>query len=268
MERLQGVEGVRPTAYSTAYTYHKMKSIVLEFIGDSLCNGARILDVGCGRGHDLLRISEKYQERTLKLYGIEVVREDALVAARRAVEHPGNPSISVLMSEAEKLPFREEQFDAVICSEVIEHLPNPDMALREIARVTKPGGTLAITTPNMGNKLHKLRKFLPTSLRSKANEWREMQKVIDSERRSADGVNLPHVSELTAGQWCGKCRSAGFEVLETRRGSLLFGDPYLESRPVLWAASVMMDRVLDNITDDWSWQILIKAKRIVTSPRR
>ena len=261
MERLQGVEGVRPTAFSTAYTYHKMKRIVQEFIGDGLPRGARVLDIGCGRGHDLLRTAERYKALSLRLYGIEIVPEDIRVAARRVEEHPDRPSVSLIMSEVERLPFRSGQFDGVMCSEVVEHLPDPDAALREIARITKLGGTLALTTPNIGNKLHKMRKFLPGGMKAKADEWREMQHSIDSERRSAGGVNLPHISELTARQWCGKCRGAGFEVVETKRGSLLFGDPYLEERPVLWAASVVMDRFLDKVTDDWSWQILIKARR-------
>ncbi len=261
MERLQGVEGVRPTAFSTAYTYHKMKRIVQEFIGDGLQRGARVLDIGCGRGHDLLRTAERYRALNLKLYGAEVVPEDVRVAAQRVAEHPERPNVSLLMSVAERLPFRSGQFDGVICSEVVEHLPDPDAALREIARVLKAGGTLALTTPNIGNKLHRMRRFLPGGMKAKADEWREMQHRIDSERKGAGGVNLPHISELTAGQWCEKCRGAGFDVVETRRGSLLFGDPYLEERPVLWAASVVMDRLLDKITDDWSWQILIKVKK-------
>lgn len=47
-----------------------------------------------------------------------------------------------------KLPFADESFDLIWCSEVIEHLEDPAFALGELRRVTKPGGTLVLTTPN------------------------------------------------------------------------------------------------------------------------
>ncbi len=45
------------------------------------------------------------------------------------------------------LPFKEASFDAVICTDVLEHLPEPEVALREIERVLKPGGAVYLTTP-------------------------------------------------------------------------------------------------------------------------
>jgi len=261
LERLQGVEGVRPTAFSTAYTYHKMKSIIQEFVGGVISGGGRVLDVGCNRGYDLLRLSERYPSPYLRLYGLDVSRDDMRVAVERvnSVEKPG--SFAFLLSVVEKIPFNDDAFDAIICSEVVEHLPDPDVALREISRVLRPGGVLALTTPNPGNKLHKLRKFLPGNLRAKTDEWRELQHEIDRNRRTAVGVNLPHISELSTKEWCEKCRAAGLQVTDVRRGSLLFGDPYLEDRPVQWAAAVLMDRLLDRISNDWSWQVLIKATK-------
>jgi SAM-dependent methyltransferase len=52
-----------------------------------------------------------------------------------------------LLADVHRLPFREETFDIVLCTEVLEHLDAPDSALRELHRVLKPGGKLLLTTP-------------------------------------------------------------------------------------------------------------------------
>lgn len=53
------------------------------------------------------------------------------------------------IGNAEKLPFKNESFDTVTMLEVIEHLKNPERALKEIHRVLKKGGQVIISTPNV-----------------------------------------------------------------------------------------------------------------------
>ncbi len=48
-----------------------------------------------------------------------------------------------------EFPFRDEDFDAVLCFETVEHFPDPARLIREIGRVTRPGGALILTTPNV-----------------------------------------------------------------------------------------------------------------------
>ena len=52
-----------------------------------------------------------------------------------------------IVSDITDIPVDPESFDAVLCVEVLEHLPDPVAALRELARVLKPGGTLLVTAP-------------------------------------------------------------------------------------------------------------------------
>jgi SAM-dependent methyltransferase len=51
------------------------------------------------------------------------------------------------VGDAGRLPYADDSFDVVICSEVLEHLPDVDAALSEIARITKPGGKFACSVP-------------------------------------------------------------------------------------------------------------------------
>ena len=55
-----------------------------------------------------------------------------------------------------QIPVDDGEFDAILCTEVLEHLPHPELALQELARVNAPGGTLILTVPS-----HSMRHFDP-----------------------------------------------------------------------------------------------------------
>jgi len=58
-----------------------------------------------------------------------------------------------LVSDITEIPAPDESFDAILCSEVLEHVPEPTHALDEFARLLKPGGTLILTAP-FGSNVH------------------------------------------------------------------------------------------------------------------
>lgn len=74
----------------------------------------------------------------------------AVAAAKSKLARQGAPA-DLLQAQAEYLPFRSEVFDAVVSCETIEHVPDAHAALREMYRVTRPGGRLFLTTPNYAN---------------------------------------------------------------------------------------------------------------------
>ncbi|MBO9309513.1 MAG: methyltransferase domain-containing protein [Chloroflexi bacterium] len=101
-----------------------------------------ILDCGCGRGFYLNIIRAV---SACKLYGLEV--DAAIIAkARRNLAHL--PDIALVQASIYEQPFGEAQFDGVILSEVLEHIEDDVRGLREVYRVLKPGGVVAITVPN------------------------------------------------------------------------------------------------------------------------
>ena len=108
--------------------------------------GARILDVGSGPG----RISRRAAELGASVVGIDVA--PAMVELARRI-HPG---IEFLVGSAEELPVGDETFDGVVANFVLLHVGRQDVALREMARVLRSGGSLGLTMWDEGeaNELH------------------------------------------------------------------------------------------------------------------
>lgn len=98
----------------------------------------RILDVGCGEGVGLNHLQSKNIGKYLE--GIDYSKE-ALILAKKFY-----PSLKFRQGDIYKLPYRENEFDLVICSEVLEHLDKPEKAVGEMKRVTNK--FLLFSVPN------------------------------------------------------------------------------------------------------------------------
>lgn len=99
-----------------------------------------VLDVGCGDGVLSYLISKKGFEVT----GIDSSKEAIKFAQNKCIK---KSNISLLVGTVYTLPFADKSFDNIVCSEVIEHLENPDQLLKEIKRVWNGKGKVVITTP-------------------------------------------------------------------------------------------------------------------------
>jgi SAM-dependent methyltransferase len=101
-----------------------------------------ILDMPCGRGFYLNMF--RYVSKC-RLVGAEL-DWDVILKAKRNVGHL--PDISLDNCNIYALPYADNSFDAVILSEILEHIDDDVAGLKEIYRVLKPGGVVAITVPN------------------------------------------------------------------------------------------------------------------------
>ena len=115
-------------------------------------NPIKLLDAGCGDGINLLELDRILYEHNPKnlIMGMDLNP----VRVARAKNRASGP---VLQGSLTNLPFAEEEFDAVLCSHVIEHIPNPELAIDEIVRILKPGGVAIVGVPNEGCLLALLR---------------------------------------------------------------------------------------------------------------
>jgi SAM-dependent methyltransferase len=111
--------------------------------------GASILDLGCGFGRHAYEAARRGARVTAVDYAADEVEGvlGTFALMIDAGELPASTDIAVLRGDALALPFATGTFDHVICSEVLEHIPDDVAAMAELARVLKPGGTMAVTIP-------------------------------------------------------------------------------------------------------------------------
>jgi SAM-dependent methyltransferase len=119
----------------------------------SMAKDAQVLDVGCGTGAWLKRLGGLGYRN---LAGIDIdVGPPKL----------GETTLNQVDLDWEEFPFEDASFDLVTSIEVIEHLENTGVYLREVMRVLKPGGYFLLTTPNTQSLLARLRFFLTGKLK-------------------------------------------------------------------------------------------------------
>ena len=140
--------------------------------------GESVLDIGCGNARDIARIAK---------YGGQVVGVDIsagmVAAAGQELDRMGVSGITLQVGDATSLDFPDASFDKILCSEVIEHIPDASQALREMWRVLRPEGSLVLSTPNKGSWYGLERYWLWEGLLRKkwphpCDEWRSMAEVI------------------------------------------------------------------------------------------
>lgn len=120
-----------------------------------LAPGSSILDVGCGHGALLESVSDSFL-----LTGVDFAF-DMLPLAR-------DRGYAVYQADAAALPFKDAQFDAVVCAEVFQHFHDVRPIVTELARVVRPGGSMIISTLNRSSVMRMLLRFMKKAMRPSA----------------------------------------------------------------------------------------------------
>lgn len=107
--------------------------------------GMDLLDVGCGPGTITVDLGERVAPgRTI---GIDASDEVVQLAAAAA---PPGAGVSFRVADVDELPFDDDQFDVVHAHQVLQHVADPVAALREMRRVCRPGGIVAVRDADYG----------------------------------------------------------------------------------------------------------------------
>jgi len=165
----------------------------------------KVLEIGCGRGFYLKTLKTVWPG--LNITGIDV-NQKYLDKARNFLE---GLDVKLIVGDATKLPFKNQTFDRIIASEVLEHIPNDQKAIYEMHRVLKPGGIVLITVPNknypflwdpLNWTLERIFKtHIPSNIWWLAGIWADHVRLYDKEGLKS------------------KLEKAGFEVEKTWRAT-------------------------------------------------
>ncbi|QCW50820.1 methyltransferase domain-containing protein [Nocardioides dongxiaopingii] len=123
--------------------------LTVDFDRLGLTAGDRVLDMGCGAGRHAFEMYRRgadvvaFDMDADELAGVL----DLFGAMKEAGEVPEGAQADIKQGDALELPFADDEFDRVVASEVLEHIPDDTQAVRELVRVLRPGGTLAVTVP-------------------------------------------------------------------------------------------------------------------------
>ena len=123
--------------------------ITVDFNRFSLSSGDLVLDVGCGSGR---HTCGAYRQSGIAAIGTDLNFSDVFEARKnlryhQRLGHHGGGQWGLLVSDIVHLPFPDSCFDAVICSEVMEHIVHQKKAASELVRVLKPHKTLVVSVP-------------------------------------------------------------------------------------------------------------------------
>jgi ubiquinone/menaquinone biosynthesis C-methylase UbiE len=179
-----------------AIVLQQRSSLALEWIDQlSLPEGSRTLDVGCGPGWASVALAERgHQVSSIDLSQamIETTRRNAVSAGKEAL-------IDVSVGDAQRLAFADGTFSVVMGLGLLSYLESPDQAISEMARVTRPGGYVLLTSANPFSVpvfFDPRRNFLLQPLRIRVRDlltatglWRLKTPLVTARRYSASRVD-------------------------------------------------------------------------------
>lgn len=158
----------------------------------------KILDTACGNGWlaSLYRAEHEVVAIDIADANLQRLRALGITAIKHDLEQP--------------LPFGDGVFDTVVCSEILEHLFRPDLLLREVMRVLKPGGRVIVTVPN----LHGLRNRFDV-LVGKRTPFIEFR-IYEDRTDQLSHVGVQHIRHYTFAGMRSVLQAVGFEQVQSR----------------------------------------------------
>lgn len=173
------------------FLHRNRSKIITQLIRQNLPKTGKCLDIGCGTGF----ITRHLPPGSI---GLDINPRN-LEKAKKYV-----PQITFIEGDAEKTNFSDRSFDLVVCTEVLEHLPNPTKVITEIKRVIKPNGILLGSVPT-NSFIWKLR-FLSKTCGAKEPYHKHYPKSEITNLLKNNFKEITIISDIVRMNWFFACR--------------------------------------------------------------
>jgi ubiquinone/menaquinone biosynthesis C-methylase UbiE len=209
----------------------------------------RVVELGCGSGDGLFDVYDACSDiEGIQWFGLDLNYSQISAGKRRGfcrVTERNMQPINFLTADLFRLPLADASLDMLLCCEVVEHLPDPQIALAEMARVLKPGGYAFITTPNPDNLVERVGYAIDKLTQGylKRLFWAGNDEISAPPLKAEAG--LGHVSVYPYKLWRNWLESAGLPAVRKIRGSMLFGGPFFDRHPFFAGCAIALDPLLD-----------------------
>ncbi|GBD95999.1 MAG TPA: class I SAM-dependent methyltransferase [Nitrospirae bacterium] len=234
--------------YTKSYETWKMIENILSCFQDELKRKRdrtiEVLDLGCGDGYHIFLLNSLKEEAKEKIYfrGIDISSLNVYSATEIAKSIEAC-NVNFEVGNVENLALSDSCFDIVLCTDVIEHLVNPEKCLTEMIRLLNPGGLAIVTTTNRDNKFAKiLKRLIP--IRS-YSENKQVDYYSSGQKDRFFDIGHGHISVKSMDEWIDIFRDKGFIIEDIKRGSMLFGGYRCNIHPILFALTLIADRISD-----------------------
>lgn len=236
-----------PVMRENVYGHQKRLRFLLERIENLreawglMPEQVRVLDVGCGTG---VMITRPLAEQGYQVTGLDIDKE-SIVLARDLHSAASLPNLRFVEGSIEMQPW-VKVFHAVICSEVLEHQPNPSALIRSMRKCITDSGLLLITVPNgyglfeldsfLWHQLNRIRGFSRVALAAEIRLKQFFLRLIGSqldlavreyenspERRATLNERQPHCQFFTWTRLCNLVSQSGFSLIASANSSFWAG---------------------------------------------
>jgi SAM-dependent methyltransferase len=242
------------------FIFERVKKRMVEWIVPAADHS--ILDIGCGAGYLLYLIYEKYRRHgfTPTVTGVDISTFQLSYMARR-MHKEGIYDAVVVHGNGEYLPFANNSFDFVTCSEVLEHIRNPNRALSEMHRVLKPAGRVLLSTPSMTAEKGWTLLLSPAAVLVKAIRGHKSESPVEDR-----GFDVPWYPK----EFKKAIRFAGFEINDFEYNAVIPHPWYFKFLPKLFVKPVIggfgiVDHYLKFMLRPLALHFVVRASKVVDS---
>ena len=231
---------------------HHRDSTILGFIADGLTERPgprRMLDLGCAYGNHVFMTNARLGlDQDVQYTGVELAAERLAYANSFATAVPGYANCTFLSADIEEpLPFDDDTFDVVNLADVIEHLPDPEGLLRELKRVTRPGGSIIVSTPQRETPFKSLAKRLDRLSRGRlySGYYHGKETELDEQGHPVMEVDAghDHISEMNIDELLAAGERAGLTVGDVELMNIMSGSTWFDRHPVVLGCVLVAESV-------------------------